>query len=180
MVDELLPLEVQKRLARKECALSPPDNFDHAWRTSNYLSSYIHFADAKAGFLVALATLSLGLIAALPGNLSKSAHLIITVTSIPTIVALVIALWSVRPRTTLRASKGTIFWENIWAHEGPRDYIEAVQTTEPALEVLRQNYYLAGTVRQKYNMVRRATTLMLYGLPIQWATFSALVILAPA
>lgn len=149
------------------------NELDHAWKVNDYLNSYTQFADLKAGFLVALATLSLGLATGAPTGLPWWATLALALAGIPTLLALLLALWSVRPRTRNHAAKGTIFWENIRAHDCAHDYVQAETSCNRSEEVLRQNYNIALVVKGKYACVRRATTLLLIGLPLQWLTSAA-------
>jgi hypothetical protein len=139
---------------------------EHAWKIYEYLSSYIHFADAKAGAVIAIATLGIASLALLPASLAPWQAASIRLSLLLLLGSVVCALVTLVPRTNKKARQGSIFWGNIAAHDSYSDYQTTLQKSEDFEEVVKQIYYLAGIAETKYWWVSKGIWLQVAGLPL--------------
>lgn len=137
-------------------------NLAHLWEINRYLCQIIQFADAKAGAIVGLMTLALGLLGGASEGLRSSPLFMASMAAAG--VPIVLSIMVIRPRFLRSSSKGTIFWEHIVASGGSTEYEENVKRADPATEVLSQNFSLAVIAKRKYNWLRFAILAMILAL----------------
>lgn len=123
-----------------------------------YLTDYIRVADSKA-------TVMLGVVGALlAAVLAQSSHphakgiWVYYASVIITIVAIVVQILVIWPRTEFKRRKGLIFWDNISAHDQD-DYRQKVSEIDEAgivIELANQAHNLASTASRKYRILRWA------------------------
>lgn len=102
---------------------------DHLWRVHSYIGEMIRFADAKAGFTLAVSGAVLGALVALdqtPGHGLREAwrwpqwccllaYLLLATSAVA-------GAWCVRPRLRGAPGKGFVFWKNIAAFHSHADF----------------------------------------------------------
>jgi hypothetical protein len=136
---------------------------DFAWKTHEYISNYIRFADTKAAFVVAWATGLLGVL------YSANAHRIFTfgfdfsrAALLPTLsavgftallLAFIAAAWSMIPRLPTKQRSGLVFWNSILVHPNGDLYArDLARHDDKALSehLCIQIHAVAGVARKKY------------------------------
>ncbi|RIH83769.1 hypothetical protein Mterra_02181 [Calidithermus terrae] len=140
---------------------------DHVWQIRDALDADVQFADAKAEFIIGLAALGAGLLAAQPPGLPTWKAALTGLTGFLLLGAIVCAVLSVRPRTAGRR-RGTVFWGHVAAFKDPAAYREALEHGDLLEEVARQVFEVARVARRKYALVAYATNFLSGGLLVLW------------
>lgn len=152
-----------------------PHAGEFLWKTHSYINEYIRFADAKAGFTVAIAT---ALIGALFTARCHERFLYIapvqwtgigwlSFLSFAFLLASILAaVAAVRPRLWTTPSEGFIFWESVTAFKSPENFTGALLNQTPdslAVQVAHHVYALSTVCRRKYLYVNAAIMLGVAG-----------------
>ncbi|OOR02893.1 hypothetical protein BW900_29985 [Bacillus mycoides] len=125
----------------------------------NYLNDYIKFADVKAAGLVTANGLIIRLLfSSLSNNVYETIHFFSLFGCLVLLISIIFSILVVVPRTNAKASKGLIFWENVFAMDKEEFIKEVSEISSEDLnkKLIEQNYFLAATANKKYVVLRRA------------------------
>ena len=140
---------------------------EYAWKIKEYLIQNIQFADYKAGVIIALCTLNIGLFSILPDKLSTVEYVVLVISFIPILVSLFLAIRCVQPRLT-STSTNIIFWEYTANYKSYDEYKNAFIASDKLEEVLKQIFDLSKIASQKYKSISLSITWHKFGLVTFW------------
>lgn len=148
------------------------DDMEYAWKIKEYLLGQIQFSDTKAATIIAISTLSISLLVALPlNNLCSKDILIIAMSCVPLILSIIFALLSIFPKQDADSNQGIIFWGHINEYNSKLEYKSAFESNTNKLEqVLTQVYFLARINNYKFKHIRMSVAFQIIGFPITWIT----------
>ncbi|QSO49183.1 Pycsar system effector family protein [Alicyclobacillus mengziensis] len=142
----------------------------------SYLNDYIKFADTKAGALVGLDGLMLKFDLnqfATPLTYTPS-QLIGILALVILLLAIVLDVLVVFPRTGSKPRRGAIFWDNVVQFKRAaqyQSYVLGLDENELNKIMAEQNFHLAETAHRKYHVLKSAF----------WASaFGAIIVLLTA
>lgn len=149
------------------------DGDDFLWHVHAYVNEYIRFADAKAGFLVALTSATLWVL--FSANLSTllggtpwgwaarfgaAALLFLS-------ISLICSMIVVFPRMDSHPGEGLLFWNAIAEHKTAAAFKRAVEGLSPSArtaQISTHLHSLAKVAKQKYRWVNYAVISGVVGL----------------
>jgi hypothetical protein len=101
------------------------DKLEQAWKVQDYATAYIQVADAKAGALVGVSTLSATLLTILPPNLTDLERYALGITGIAVLIGTIWSLCVLLPRMNGSKDRGVIFWKHIAQYDNYSTYQQA-------------------------------------------------------
>ncbi len=142
--------------------MSPP-GFSKA--INAYLNDYVKLADSKAGAIVGLNTLILGLVMAWSEN--DQGSIMVHLFTIAFFVAGAgLAAFVIFPRMP-RGGSGVVFWEDIRTYSTVADYqnkLRSMDDQEVEDSYAYQNYYVSRVLHQKHFYIRWAMVVTVLGV----------------
>jgi hypothetical protein len=167
---------------------------DTLWKTIQRYDSYFGATNAKAAFLIAYYTFSLGVIVVQLGNIdliapvtSPSARLTFAIltlaTAIVTVLPLSYVLRVIMPY--LRSNKrpgiyhSIIYYADVAEHQSPESYAEQIKgydSEKVIIDLSRQAHVLAQGLTDKFRLLQTAISITRFGqLPFFVALFAFVV-----
>lgn len=144
------------------------ERLQYAQGVHQYISEYIQFADAKAGFMFAFSMSEMGFLyskSVIPGwtQIAAGTWSCSTLLSLlgtgAVLIAAFAAFWVVKPRLAPKKSAGLIFWETVSSLRDANEYIgEVTSLTASGMvaEIVDHTYQLSKVSHYKYKWLNRS------------------------
>lgn len=132
---------------------------------NNYLNAYVNLADSKAGAVVGLNTLLLGLVMAW-GDTDQGDIRVHLLTIALFAIGAGLGAFVILPRTP-RGSSGVIFWEDIRTYATVDDYqnrLRSLDDQDVEDSYAYQNYFVSHVLHQKHQYLRWAMLVTALGV----------------
>ena len=140
-----------------------PAGFSKA--VNSYLNDYVKLADSKAGAIVGLNTLILGLVMAWGDNDRGDVRIHLATIAFFVVGAALVA-FVIFPRMP-RGSSGVVFWEDIRTYPSVEAYqnrLRSMDDQEVEDSYAYQNYYVSRVLHQKHLYIRWAMLVTILGV----------------